>query len=106
MHGYTIIKANPNSKHKNPNTTKCLYIYIYKNSLETIAPTNALTTIVVQYITLTNPTNYINEIAFELKQSFVTKLVWQNSVGIYILNDSTNLRYVLEGLLRDFLLYC
>ena len=83
-----------------------VYIYIYINSLETIAPTNALTTIVVQYITLTNPTNYINEIAFELKQNLVTKLVGQNSVGIYILNDSTNLRYVLQGLPRDFLLHC
>ena len=42
--------------------------------METIAPTNALTTIVVQYITLTNPPNYINEITFELGQSLTTKL--------------------------------
>ena len=33
-------------------------------------------------------------------------MVWENSVGIYILNDSTNLRYVLQGLPRDFTLHC
>ena len=72
MHGYTIIKANPLSKHKNPNTTKCLQREKKKkkkkhNSPETIASTNALTRIVVQYIALTNPPNYINEIAFVLR---------------------------------------
>ena len=46
-----------------------------QNSLEIIAPTNALTTIVVQYIALINLPNYINEITFELGQSLVTKLV-------------------------------
>ena len=70
MHGYTIIKANPNSKHKNSNTTK--FFYKKKKTKqktktpETVAPTNALTRIVVQYIALTNPPNYINEIAFAL----------------------------------------
>ena len=45
-----------------------------QNSLEIIAPTNALTTIAVQYIALTNPPNYINEITFELGQNLATKL--------------------------------
>ena len=45
-----------------------------QNSLEITAPTNTLTTIVVQYIALTNPPNYINEITFELGQSLATKL--------------------------------
>ena len=78
MHGYTIIKANPHSKHKNPNTTKCLQREKKKkklNSPETIASTNALTRIVVQYIALTNPPNYKKEIEFELGQSLAIKLV-------------------------------
>ena len=57
-----------------------------------------------------NYKNNISKIVFLLinKTYIVVKLimVWQNSVGIYILNDSTNLRYVLEGLPRDFLLHC
>ena len=60
MHGYTRTQT-PRSVCREKKKKKNL------NSPETIALTNALTRIVVQYIALTNPPNYINEIAFVLR---------------------------------------